>query len=58
MKGNTMTRQAKIDAILARLDDEAAQGWSSNWSDYEETRTALIVTLADGTKRRFTIPAA
>lgn len=53
-----MTRDEKIDEILARIDREAADGWSSNWADTEETRTALIVTMADGSKRRFTIPTA
>jgi len=57
-KRHTMDRQEKIAAILDDIDRQAAAGWSSNWADTEETRTALIVTFADGTKRRYTIPTA
>jgi hypothetical protein len=56
MKGNTMTREEKIDSILEDIDRQAAQGWSSNWAEVDETRTALIVTFADGTKRRYSLP--
>jgi hypothetical protein len=51
-------RQERIDTILARIDADAANGSSSNWAEVEELRTTLIVTLADGGKRRFPIPAA
>lgn len=53
-----MTRDKKIDAILADIDEQAAMGYCSNWADTEETRTALIVTFADGTKRRYNLPPA
>ena len=51
-----MTREAKIDQILANIDREAEEGWCSNWAEVEETPTRLIVTLADNTVRRYTIP--
>jgi hypothetical protein len=51
-------RETRIEEILARLDEDAANGYSSNWAEIEELRTTLIVTMADGGKRRFTIPAA
>ena len=51
-----MTRDERIDQILAKIDADAAAGWSSNWADTEETRTALIVTFADGTTRRYNLP--
>ena len=54
----TTTRQTKIDQILAAIDSDAAAGWCSNWAEVEETRTGLIVTLADGTVRRYRLPAA
>jgi len=53
-----MNREARIDQILARIDADAAAGWGSNWAELDETRTALIVTFADGTKRRYSIPVA
>jgi hypothetical protein len=51
-----MNRAEKIDSILEDLDRQAAAGWSSNWAECDETPTALIVKMADGTVRRFTIP--
>jgi hypothetical protein len=51
-------RNAKIDSILASIDREADAGHCSNWASIDETRTSLIVTLADGTTRRYTIPVA
>jgi hypothetical protein len=51
-----MNRAEKIDSILEDLDSQAAQGWSSNWAEYDETPTALIVTMADGSRRRFNLP--
>lgn len=54
----TTAREAKIEEILAAIDADAAAGWMSNWADVEETRTALIVTLADGTTLRYSIPIA
>jgi len=51
-----MTRDVRIDEILAKIDADAAAGWCSNWADYEETRTALIVTFADATTRRYPLP--
>ena len=53
-----MNRTEKIDSILASIDSDAAAGWCSNWAEVDETRHALIVTLADGTIRRYRIPQA
>lgn len=54
----TITREARIDEILAAIDADAAAGWCSNWADVRETRASLIVTLGDGTKRTYRIPAS
>jgi hypothetical protein len=54
---NSTAREARIHAILTRIDAEAEAGYCSNWAETDETRTALIVTLADGTVRRYQIPA-
>jgi hypothetical protein len=51
-------RQRRIDEILAAIDAEADAGWSSNWAEIDERRTALVVTLADGSKRRYALPPA
>lgn len=53
-----MNRADKIEKILNDIDADAAAGWCSNWADVEETRTALIVTFADGTTKRYSIPTA
>lgn len=53
---NSDRRNTRIDAILAKIDHEAEQGWCSHWADTEETNTALVVTFADGTTRRYSIP--
>jgi hypothetical protein len=36
-----MTREAKINQILASIDREAADGWCSNWAEVDETPTRL-----------------
>lgn len=55
---NSDRRQQHIDDILARIDHQAEQGYCSNWADTEETPTALIVTFADQSTRRYQIPRA
>lgn len=53
-----MDREAKITQILANIDADAANGWCSNWSEYDEHRTTIVVTFGDGTRKSYRVPAA
>lgn len=51
-----MDREQKIELILSRIDQDAANGWCSNWAETREGPTTLFVTFADGTQKGYRIP--